>query len=169
MRPEVHHPDPPHDSHALEVTRAKTSKKKFGQKKDEFKDWNRPFVQMIIGRGLMNVLRDKWGVAMRERAQSLALSSSEKGDTHQQNRFETSVEDFHSVFRPDGAESEVCSWKVHCIELSEPDPLLSLTHQRGALKQVYSLHLGPSTRHTFGQGYSDIPIRGWGSSPLSLF
>ena len=52
---------------------------------------------MIIGRGLMNVLRDKWGVAMRERAQSLVLSSSEKGDTHQQNRFETSVEDFHSV------------------------------------------------------------------------
>ena len=97
MRPEVHHPDPPHDSHALEETRAKTSKKKFGQKKDEFKDWNRPFVQMIIGRGLMNVLRDKWGVAMRERAQSLVLSSSEKGDTHQQNRFETSVEDFHSV------------------------------------------------------------------------
>ena len=97
MRPEVHHPDPPHDSHALEEACAKTSKKKFGQKKDEFKDWNRPFVQMIIGRGLMNVLRDKWGVAMRERAQSLVLSSSEKGDTHQQNRFETSVEDFHSV------------------------------------------------------------------------
>ena len=52
---------------------------------------------MIIGRGLMNALRDKRGEAMRERAQSLVLSSSEKGDTHQQNRFETSVEDFHSV------------------------------------------------------------------------
>ena len=66
MRPEVHHPEPPHDSHAQEETCAKTSKEKFGQKKDEFKDWNRTFVQMVMGRGFMK--------------------------------------------------------KVHCIELSEPDP-----------------------------------------------
>ena len=47
-------------------TCAKTSKKKFGQKKDEFEDWNWTFVQMVMGRGFMK--------------------------------------------------------KVHCIELSEPDP-----------------------------------------------
>ena len=42
------------------------SKEKFGQKKGEFEDWNRTFVQMVMGRGFMK--------------------------------------------------------KVHCIELSEPDP-----------------------------------------------
>ena len=48
-------------------------------------------------RDLVPVLRDKWGVAMREGAQALVLASSERGDTNQQNRFETSVEDFHST------------------------------------------------------------------------
>ena len=52
---------------------------------------------LVKSRDLVPVLRDKWGVAIREGAQSLVLSSSEKGDTHQQNRFETSVEDFHST------------------------------------------------------------------------
>merc|ERR1719205_311548 len=52
---------------------------------------------LVKSRDLVPVLKDKWGVAMREGGQSLLLSSSEKGDTHQQNRFETSVEDFHST------------------------------------------------------------------------
>ena len=52
---------------------------------------------MVKSRDLVPVLKDKWGLAMREGANSLVLSSSEKGDTNQQNRFETSVEDFHST------------------------------------------------------------------------
>ena len=66
VRPEVHHPEPPHDPHVQGEICAKTSKEKFGQKKGEFEDWNRTFVQMVMGRGFMK--------------------------------------------------------KVHCIELSEPDP-----------------------------------------------
>ena len=52
---------------------------------------------LVKSRDLVPVLKDKWGVAMREGAQSLVLSNSDKGDNNQQNRFETSVEDFHST------------------------------------------------------------------------
>lgn len=47
-------------------------------------------------RDLVPVIRDKWGQAMREGGQALLQNSlTDKGDS-QQNKFEASVEDFHS-------------------------------------------------------------------------
>ena len=118
-RPEVHQPEPPHDSQALEETRAKTSKKK-----DEFKDWNRPVVQETSG-------ARPWG-----REFSLLLSSSVRWDTHQQNRFETSVEDFHSVLDQMELNLRYAHGKSTAMSCQN-QTLPSLTHQRGARSKLF--------------------------------
>ena len=111
-----------------------------------FEEWGQKFTILNL---LMTLMRKKKPVPRQVRRSLVKRRTSSRTGTGLLSRWSWAED----------------SWRKSTALSCQNQTLLpSRTHRRGALKQVYFIHLKPSTRHIFGQQYSDIHIRGWGSS-----